>query len=218
MAGRLALGAPRSRNPGGGYVQGLPRVGVGGGFDDIEFDPSDLSSFTTLEGRLLELVRRAQEEVYGAELASLVKRGSKGVKRTSSLLPFSPILDHQGILRVGGRLDRLPMPYATRHPVILPPRHPLSMAILTAFHRRLNHMGVDLLLAESRQFFWIIRGRELCKKVRKDCHDCALRFARPATQQMANFFKERAEVYLCLLRMLLSISLGLWRPDLVLVS
>ncbi len=139
------------------------------------------------------------------------------MKHASSLLPFSPILDHQGILRVGGRLDRLPMPYATRHPVILPPRHPLSMAILTVFHRRLNHMGVDLLLAESRQFFWIIRGRELCKKLRKDCHDCSLRFARPAPQQMADVLKERAEVY-AQLRMLLLISLGLWRPDLVLVS
>ncbi len=40
-------------------------LGSGGGFDDIEYHPSDLSSFTTLKARLLELVRRAQGEVYG---------------------------------------------------------------------------------------------------------------------------------------------------------
>ena len=158
----------------------------------FEFDPEDLPSFTSLDGELLDLVRQAQFQQYSVEINRLKK--NKGVAKSSSLINFSPFLDDHGILRVGGRLSVLDLPYHVKHPAILPPRHPLSVAILKAFHQRLRHLGVDTVLAESRQFFWVVRGREMCKRIQRECGRCALVWAQPVHQQMSDLPKDRAAI------------------------
>jgi hypothetical protein len=40
------------------------------------------------------------------------------------------------------------------------------------FHENLKHVETEFLLSYIRQHFWITRGRELVKKVRRDCVVC----------------------------------------------
>ena len=50
-------------------------------------------------------VKQAQQERFPEEMKDLI--GGKEVKRQSHLKPLTPIMDKLGVLRVGGRLDRV---------------------------------------------------------------------------------------------------------------
>ena len=101
-------------------------------------------------------LKRCQEETFPEELRRLKK--NKPVKPNSKLLSLSPILRKEGLIRIGGRINRAPIPYDSRHPIILPRRHTLTNQIAAAFYKRLKHTGTDLVLSHIRQHFWIIRG------------------------------------------------------------
>ncbi|KRY04848.1 hypothetical protein T03_11829 [Trichinella britovi] len=47
----------------------------------------------------------------------------------------------------------------TKHPLILPDKHPLTRAIIRRCHLRQLHSGIETTLTVLRQRFWILRGR-----------------------------------------------------------
>ena len=51
----------------------------------------------------------------------------------SELLSLTPFVDKAGLLRVGGRLCKAPLPDETRHPIILDARHDVSRLVVM-FH------------------------------------------------------------------------------------
>lgn len=75
------------------------------------------------------------------------------------------MLDKQDIRRVGGREDKVKLSYDSRHPILLPPNHLLTIRIITAFHEKLLHTGTDLGMSHIRQHFWILHGTEAVKKM-----------------------------------------------------
>jgi hypothetical protein len=151
------------------------------------FDPADLVSFTSMTCRLAELVKAAQQAWWPDEYAALQADPPRELKRGSCLLPFSPLLDGQGLLRLGGRAGNAPdLDNAAKHPVLLHRKMVLARAIAEAWHVRLKHVGTDTLLSETRRSVWIIRGRELMKSIRKVCGHCQKQSVRPAIPRMGD--------------------------------
>ena len=130
-----------------------------------------------------EMIRLAQQESYIKEI-TLLKAG-KELFKSSSLLPFTPILDND-LLRVGGRIGRFSLPFNVRHPLIIDGRHPLTRIIAEYKHRSNFHPGVGHLLSILRQSIWPTGGRELCKKITSSCRDCHRRRFQPMHQLMAD--------------------------------
>ena len=58
-----------------------------------------------------------QRQIFPEEMTRL-EMAPSGVKRSSPLYKLDPVLE-DGILRVGGRLDRSAMPQQSKHPIIL---------------------------------------------------------------------------------------------------
>ena len=79
--------------------------------------------------------------------------------------------DEKGIWRCGGRLSNAEIPYATKHPILLPRTHPLTKLIVRRAHERVCHNGVMETLTETRRSFWIPKGRSLIKCM---IHRCVL--------------------------------------------
>ncbi|XP_055634337.1 uncharacterized protein LOC129774599 [Toxorhynchites rutilus septentrionalis] len=102
------------------------------------------------------LVKCAQSEVFSEEIKSL--RKNQIVSKKSYLKLLHPFLDEKGILRVGGRLKHSTQHYQTKHPSILPYKHPLSRLIAAHFHTQTLHSGPRMILASMRQQFWPIRA------------------------------------------------------------
>ena len=69
-------------------------------------------------------VKRAQAESFLKDLESL--NGKKELPSKSRLLSLHPYLDADGLIHVGGRLRKAPLPAATRNPIILDPSHEIT--------------------------------------------------------------------------------------------
>lgn len=135
------------------------------------------------------IVRQLQSGAFSREIAALT-RGTP-IAGGSSLLSLSPQLDRDGLLRVGGRLGRSPLPEETRHPLILPRNSRVTSLLITAAHEGLMHAGADHVLNELRQKYWIPRAREAVKKTVRSCVACRRRRARPCQPRMADLPEAR---------------------------
>ncbi|XP_057368275.1 uncharacterized protein LOC130689291 [Daphnia carinata] len=153
-------------------------------WSEFQLDKTNLSSFLKLEGDALELVKRCQMEAFFDEIQSL-QRG-KPLPSASHLLSLSPTIGEDGLLRLGGRIERSKLPYDNRHPPLLPNKHPLTEKIVKIVHEEMHHAGTDYLFAKLCQHFWIIRGREVAKKIRRLCPSCIRERAVPAAQMMGD--------------------------------
>lgn len=107
-------------------------------------------------------IARAQNRGFSKELALL--RAGKMVHRGSCLTTLNPFLDINGIIRVGGRLENATIPYNAKHPMVLPYNDRITKLIFEYEHRRLMHLGPQVLLADISLKFWPIRGRVVARQ------------------------------------------------------
>ena len=135
----------------------------------------------------ISLIKDVQGRVFSHELACL--KAGKGVSSSSSLLKLAPMLQG-GLIVVGGRLGLSDLPEGQKHPIILPKKHLLSVAVLTHVHRR-AHLGSEWVLTQVKEKFHIPGARTLLSKIRKECVRCNRYFSAPQHQLMAELPKER---------------------------
>lgn len=72
----------------------------------------------------------------------------------------------------GGRLQNASMSFSSKHPILLPKKHHLTLLIVQSAHRRVQHNGVRETLVEVRSKYWIIQGRSFVKAVIHGCVIC----------------------------------------------
>ncbi|KFD47687.1 hypothetical protein M513_11478, partial [Trichuris suis] len=138
-------------------------------------------------------VSAAQHEGLEEEVACLLL--NKPLKTQSTLLPLSPFIDNSGLMRVQGRIDKADIPYEARHPIILPPKHPLTKTIIEDMHRTLRHGSVDLILCELRQRYWLPKYRQRVKSVVYECVYCKKWRSKPSTPFLAQLPTERLQAF-----------------------
>ena len=66
---------------------------------------------------------------------------------------------------MGGRIERSPMSFDTRHPIILAKNSYVVGLLIRQSHENVKHFGVNSVLCHLRQRYWPIRGREQVKKI-----------------------------------------------------
>ena len=108
----------------------------------------------------------------------------KSLPKDSTLRKLNPVLS-DNILRVGGRLERAPIAFNMKHPIILPNKHHVSELVIRHYHVLEGHCGPTHVLSSVRQRFWIVQGHSAVRRVIGNCIDCKKRNARPGQQIMA---------------------------------
>ena len=134
------------------------------------------------------IFKMTQREYYGEEVEMLLS--GKTLKRGSPLFKFSPFLDNDGLMRVGGRLQMSDVSFDAKHPIILPKCY-LGLLMVRSKHEFLKHAGVSTIITSLRDRFWIIGARPLAKKVCKYCIHCQKQDSRPGKQPMAPLPSDR---------------------------
>jgi hypothetical protein len=86
-----------------------------------------------LEGAERAIVRYIQNQTYSKEIHCL-SQGQK-IPAQSTIHQLQPVLDDEGILRVGGRLRFAPLSDASKYPMILPQKHHVSELIVRHVHQ-----------------------------------------------------------------------------------
>ncbi|GFU78876.1 integrase catalytic domain-containing protein [Trichonephila clavipes] len=118
--------------------------------------PLDLGELKKAKQLLLRLV---QEEQFKAEMNG---------NQNSAMVPSN------SRERVGGRLRNTDINYNQKFPILLPSKHKLTYLIVEYFHKKFLHSGPHSLLYQIRQKFWILNGRNICRKIVHNCVICCI--------------------------------------------
>ena len=79
---------------------------------------------------------------------------------------------HEGIVRVGGRLDHANIIFANRYPIYISHESPLLHLRVMEFHQRALHSGPRDTLHKMQRVYWIQRGSKRVKGIIRNCFQC----------------------------------------------
>ncbi len=144
-------------------------------------------SVIELQSAEKSIVRIVQLEHFAEELQVLQKLKVTGeivdrdvtrernndIIKTSSLYRLDPYLDEEGVLCVGGRIDRANIPRDIKHPIILPRKSHVTELLVRRYHEKVNHMGRGITHNEIRQNgYWVIGGSSAVSNLISKCVTC----------------------------------------------
>lgn len=112
------------------------------------------------------------------------------IRESQSRLPENPkfqqwkrqlnlFLDKSQVWRCGGRMGNSDLPSSARTPTLLDKTHHLAELIIMEAHRRVQHGGVKSTLTELRSTYWLVRGRQIVRKLVNSCVTCRRLEGRP---------------------------------------
>ncbi|XP_073820644.1 uncharacterized protein [Musca autumnalis] len=114
-----------------------------------------------------KLVKMSQYVDFPDEILQLQK--GKSIHPNSRIAQLFPFLDDDGVLRVGGRLQKDKFQYDFKHPMLLSKNSPLSLLIFSDAHQKTLHGGLIQMQAYVTRKFWILSARNLAKRVQRQC-------------------------------------------------
>ncbi|XP_062537817.1 uncharacterized protein LOC134206142 [Armigeres subalbatus] len=112
------------------------------------------------------IVKVIQRLHFGDEIQRVVSKQT--CKRLGNL---SPVYDN-GLLRVGGRLDRSKLPFASKHQLIIPDKDPVIKKMISALHVEHLHVGQTGLISVIRQRYWLLNAKSTVRQVARSCVKC----------------------------------------------
>ena len=114
-------------------------------------------------------------------------RNGNPVRKYSHIASLNPVLV-DGLVRSKGRLISGTM---NKCPIILPSGHHVTTLIIRHLHETKGHVGMQQVLAATRENYWIVKRHSAVKKVIKGCIMCKRQHASLCTQQMAPLLEEK---------------------------
>jgi hypothetical protein len=133
------------------------------------------------------ILKKIQADSFAQEIFDLKHKNSnlnskslkKGISKSSFIYTLCPWIDNEGLLRVRGRLDAVPsMSSEFKRPIILGRDHYATLLIVRAYHNHFHHQGIETVVNEVRQKFWVPRLRAVVNKVRLSCAICRIKNAK----------------------------------------
>ncbi|XP_018370056.1 PREDICTED: uncharacterized protein LOC108765710 [Trachymyrmex cornetzi] len=110
-----------------------------------------------LQQAMTIIIKCHQKEAFACELHHIQR--NKAVDSHSKILSLNPVLDQEGVLRVGGRLRNVPLPYTQKHPILLSTNGSLTDLVIHDLHLKHFHIGPQLLLTTLRETYWVIHAK-----------------------------------------------------------
>ena len=81
-------------------------------------------------------------------------------------------LGEDGLWRCGGRMSNTELPLSAKNPILLERNHRVTTLLVHDAHERVLHNGVQETLAELRSAYWVVKGRQLVKRLLRACTTC----------------------------------------------
>ncbi|XP_017477493.1 PREDICTED: uncharacterized protein LOC108367397 [Rhagoletis zephyria] len=117
------------------------------------------------------VLRSTQMEEFADEYHAL--RMGKRIEKGSALWKLSPVMDAEGVIRLGGRIDAATtISSCTRRPIILAKRCYVTELLIDHYHRSWKHQNESTIIAEIRRKYWIPNIRVEVRRATKRCQFC----------------------------------------------
>lgn len=117
----------------------------------------------SLEIALREITTSVQQKVYSEEFKCI--QANCNISKQSSVIKLNPIIDSEGLLRVGGRIRRAGFKAKGTNPAIIPRGDHISTLLIRHYHERIQHQGRHFTEGAVRAGLWIVGGKRLISKV-----------------------------------------------------
>ena len=144
--------------------------------EEIKLSDLDAEEYQYAKGFCIKVAQTEMKKETGYE------------KRSESLGLFE---DDEGFLRCIGRIGKAKIPFQTKFPILLPRNSFFTELMINEAHEKVFHNGVKETLAEVRSACWVVKGRQLVKKVLKRCFLCrileGLAYPAPITCDLPDF-------------------------------
>ncbi|XP_071576010.1 uncharacterized protein [Temnothorax nylanderi] len=140
---------------------------------------------------MTSIIKLVQIESFAIEIHRL--ETGRPLKQNSNLMSLHPILDSNGVMRVGGRLMHADLTYEQKHQIILPGKHHVTDLIIRDAHITQLHAGPQATLYCIRQKFWPVRGKSRIRKIVHECMTCFKAKPKMVEYEMGNLSKDRFE-------------------------
>ena len=138
------------------------------------------------------VVKLVQNQVYPEVFNQLAS--GKCLQENHKLANLAPFLDQEQILRVGGRIKNSMVPFDVKHPMLIPPMHPVTNVLVQYYHDQNGHQGRELSHANIRMNgFHIVNGKSVIRKIVSQCNMCKRLRGALMSQQMSDLPKDRLE-------------------------
>ena len=109
----------------------------------------------------------------GVKVLTSGTHNPNGVNRSSSLFKLDPLLDSNGVLRVGGRLSRSKVTSNKAHPVALPKTINITEAVVIWSHESIGHGERALTLNNLRKNgIWVVGANAVVRRIIHKCMTC----------------------------------------------
>jgi hypothetical protein len=136
------------------------------------------------------IIKNVQQEVFAKEIGQIKKE--EKLHKGSVLTKLSPMIDSNGLVRVGGRLERAELTVEERHTIILPGSHHITSLIVKHYHHEVKHQGRHFTHGLIRaKGYWIIGGKRLVNSVIHHCVKCRKLRGQQVHQKMADLPVQR---------------------------
>ena len=121
-----------------------------------------------------------------------IKEAQTKFKTDEKYAQFSVSLkEEEEILRCQGRLKNSNLEFDNRYPIILPKEHRLTELIVRKCHEEVHHSGVRATLCKLRTKYWVVRRRQMVKRILGKCVTCkrleGKSYSRPLQADLAEF-------------------------------
>ena len=133
-----------------------------------------------------------QQTYFRTELDLYSKRCTdKITKKNNTIYRLDPYIE-DGLLRVGGRLNKSSLSDDLKNPVILPKNSKIAQRITEFYHKKVQHSGRTSTLNEVRQNgFWLINANYIVRQVIDRCVECRILRGKLMDQKMGELPPER---------------------------
>ena len=112
----------------------------------------------------------SQRDHFSLEIESLKNKSL--APESSPLFVLHPFVDSDGLVRIGGRVRDAGISYASRHPIVLHGKHPITKLIILSEHLRLLHAGPTLVMASLCRRYHIIGCHKAVRSMTRKCVTC----------------------------------------------
>lgn len=113
------------------------------------------------------IIKNCQANEFAQELHNF--RNQSQVNLKSKLTTLHPILDSDGIIRVGGRLRYAPIEYCRMFPIVLPSKYRFTEVVIRNAHYNNLHAEPQAILATVCNQYWPIAGKVTIHRVLRKC-------------------------------------------------
>ncbi|XP_063758693.1 uncharacterized protein LOC134877201 [Eleginops maclovinus] len=150
----------------------------------------DASSMSELLQAKAVIIRSVQHSAFKEEFKCLESEQTH--PKQSALKRLNPVVDEDGMLRVGGRLSHADLSKKEKHPLIIPHTHHIATLLVRHFHEQVAHQGRHITEGAIRSAgYWIIGSKRLVSSVIYKCVTCRRLRGRLENQKMADLPADR---------------------------